>query len=494
MTASSMPEPDIPFAAPKTRWTKEDERLLAGDQSRNGKSGPDLHVVTSDESARVEYSRSDLGNAEMLAAVHGDHFRFVPARRVWLVWQNGRWREDETGEIMRAAKATVRDRQTQAARIDDDDKRKREGQWALISQADPRLRAMVSVASTEPGIVLAADELDTDSYLLSCGNGVIDLRTGKLRAADPADLISLGTEVVFDADATCPRWLKFLREVFDGNQETITFIRRACGYTLSGDTREQVLFVLHGGGWNGKSVFIATMRQIVGNFAAVTPFDTFARVRERGIRNDLARLHRSRLVVASESGEGRKLDEATVKLVTGGDMIPCRFLHQEFFEYLPGFKIFLVTNHRPRVEGDDEAIWRRLRLVPFNVSFKGREDDQLADKLRGELPGILNWAIQGYLEWQEHGLGTAPAVEEATREYREDEDVFGAFLAEHCREEKDAQVAAADLRNAYEAFCKDLGERPLTSSALGKRLARRGIKVERPGGKRIYCGIRMETP
>jgi P4 family phage/plasmid primase-like protien len=394
MTASYYPQDDTPPGVTPSRW----KEMKLEQARRNGDTGPDLHVVPDP----VEYSRSDLGNAEMLAAEHGERFRFVRAGRAWLVWKQGRWREDETGEVMRAAKETVRDRLVQAASIEDDDKRKREGQWALNSHSDQRLRAMVSLASTEPGIVLAATELDTDPYLLACGNGVVDLRTGKLRAPDPADLISLGTDVAFDPNATCPRWLKFLREIFDSNQETITFMRRGCGYTLSGDTREQVRFVLHGGGWNGKSVFIATMRGIVGSFAAVTPFDAFARVRDRGIRNDLARLHRSRLVVASESGEGRKLDEATVKLVTGGDMIPCRVLHQEFFEYLPGFKIFLVTNHRPRVEGDDEAIWRQLRLVPFNVSFKGREDDQLTEKLRGELPGILNWAVQGYLEWQEH--------------------------------------------------------------------------------------------
>jgi len=277
--------------------------------------------------------------------------------------------------------------------------------------------------------------------------------------------------------------------VFDDDEELIGFVRRASGYALTGDTREQALFVLHGGGCNGKSVFIETMQRIAGGFAAVTPFDTFARVRDRGIRNDLARLHRSRLVVAAESGEGRKLDEATVKLVTGGDVIPCRFLHQEFFEYRPGFKIFLITNHRPRVEGDDDAIWRRIRLIPFAVSFQGREDTHLAKTLTGELPGILTWAVQGCREWQQHGLGLPAAVEAATTQYREDEDVFGAFLAEQC--ELHGEVEAATLRAAYEAYCKDLGEKPLTASSLGKRLTRRGIKATKSNNVRTYSGLRL---
>jgi putative DNA primase/helicase len=205
---------------------------------------------------------------------------------------------------------------------------------------------MVSLASTEPGIVLAADELDRDPFLLACANGVIDLRTGLLRPHDPADLISLGTDVVFDPNATCPRWLSFLREVFDGDEETITVMRRASGYALTGDTREHVLFVLHGSGRNGKTTYVETMKKIAGDFAKPTPFDTFARVRDRGTRNDLAGLHRSRLVVAAESGEGRKLDEATVKLVTGGDSIPCRFLYGEYFSYLSSTDGKTTDNHR----------------------------------------------------------------------------------------------------------------------------------------------------
>jgi putative DNA primase/helicase len=478
--------PERPLHVSQTVW----DAITSTQQGRNGR---DLHVVPDLPVPVIEYSQSDLGNAEMLAAAHGGRFRHVRARKAWLVWRDGRWREDETGEIMRAAKETVRDRLARSATIDDDDKRKREGNWALVSHSDQRLRAMVSLASTEPEIVLAADDLDRDLYLLACANGVIDLRTGEMRPHDPAGLISLGTDVVYDPDAICPRWLQFLEEVFDGDQELIAFIQRASGYALTGDTREHVMFVLHGSGRNGKTTYVETMRKIVGDFAKPTPFDTFARVRDRGTRNDLAGLHRARLVVAAESGEGRKLDEATVKIVTGGDSVPCRFLYGEFFSYKPSYKIFLITNHRPGVEGDDDAIWSRIKLVPFEVSFKGREDKKLDATLAGELPGILAWAVRGALEWQRVGLGTADAVETATEQYREDEDVLGAFLAERCQEERHANVAAAALRAAYDTYCKELGEKPLGASALGRRLTRRGVKAVKTNGIRTYVGLRLNN-
>ena len=199
-------------------------------------------------------------------------------------------------------------------------------------------------------------------------------------------------------------------------------MRKLAGYSLTGDTREQLVPVLYGAGCNGKDTLIKPVQRIAGEHAQPASIDSFMAVRNRGVRNDLAGLHRARLVVASESAEGRKLDEATVKSVSGGNSIAARFLYGEFFEFTPMFKVWLITNHRPRVEGDDDAIWRRLRLIPFSVSFLGREDRDLDGKLETELPGIFAWAVRGCLEWQTDGLGLPAAVEEATREYRADEE------------------------------------------------------------------------
>jgi putative DNA primase/helicase len=448
----------------------------------------DANVVELSDHTR--YAATDLGNAQMFAALHGDRFRFVPAQRRWLAWDRTRWREDVTGEAERAAKVTARELLNRAVKLEGL-AQKDAVRWAMHSQAEPRLRAMLTVAGTEEGIALAPDDLDANPWLLSCDNGTLDLRSGELRPNDPADLISLGTDVPYDPDATCPRWLQFLREVFDGDQDLVGFVRRAVGYSLTGDTREHVLFVLHGAGCNGKTTFVEQVQKVAGDLSQTSPFDAFMRVYGRGVRNDIARLHRSRLVVAAESGEGRRLDEATVKLLTGGDTVAARLLYREFFEFQPAFKLWLVTNHRPRVDGDDDAIWRRIRLIPFDVSFEGREDQQLAAKLDAELPGILAWAVAGCLEWQRHSLGLPDAVKNATREYREDEDVLGAFIDEHCT--LDGEVLVATLRMVYDAYATDLGEKPLAANILSRRLSKRGITTRKTtGGKRAYVGITLK--
>ncbi|MCC6223447.1 MAG: hypothetical protein IT201_08160 [Thermoleophilia bacterium] len=447
-----------------------------------------LELAGLPEPPRVELT--DLGNARMFAHDHTGRLRYVVQRRQWLAWRDGRWRPDDDGTAMRAAKETVERMLTRAVTLDGDE-RKRAIKHALAAQDEPRLRRMLELAGTEPGLALTAANLDADPWLLACPNGTLDLRTGQLRDHDPADLISVGTDVPYRPDATCERWQRFLLEIFNGDQELAEFTRRAVGYSLTGDTREHVLFVLHGAGCNGKTTFLETVKRLLGGLAATAAFDTFARVRgDRGPRNDLARLHRARLVAAAESGEGRRLDEATVKQITGGDTVAARFLYGEHFEYRPRFKLFLATNHRPRVDGDDDAIWRRIRLVPFAVGFRGREDRELDQALEAELPGILRWAVQGCLAWQRHGLGSAGAVEQATADYRRDEDTLGAFLAERCELGHDHETTPADLRDAYERYCREIGERPPAASVLGKQLSRRGIT--RAGRSNNYRGVALK--
>jgi putative DNA primase/helicase len=432
---------------------------------------------------------TDAFNARLFAQMHGHRFRYVTAWRRWLVAESGRWYRDETGEIARAAKGTARHLYAAAGQIEDPEHRKRLAAHAIKLESEPRLRSMIELAKSEPTIAVAPEQLDADPLLLAAGNGTLELRTGKLREPDPDDLLTRGTDVPFDSDADCPRWRRFLAEVFDSDRELIAFVQRFAGYSLTGLTDEHVLAVLHGTGCNGKSTLVETVRQVIGDYGATAAFDSFSRVRgDRGPRNDLARLHAARMVIAAESSEGRRLDEATIKQLTGGDTVAARFLYGEHFEFVPRFKLWLVTNHRPRVDGADDAIWRRLRLVPFEVSFEGREDRNLRAELDGELPGILRWAVEGCLAWQRDGLGEAAAIEQATREYREDEDVLGAFLAERCEGEGEVETTA--LREAFEQFCKELGERPPAGNVLGRQLARRGI--HRAGsGRRVYRGVTL---
>jgi len=432
------------------------------------------------------FALTDLGNAERLVAAHGRDLRYV-AGLGWHLWDGRRWQRDDTGEPLRRAKLTARAILHDAANCDDADERKALLRWARASEAEPRLRATVSLAASEQEVVARAADLDADPFLLTVLNGTLNLRTGKLHPHDPADLITSVTEIAYAPEAECPRWLAFLCEVFAGDEELIGFLQRFAGYCLTGDTREHVLAVLHGAGRNGKSTFLRVLQQLLGEHAVTSSLEAFLRTRgDRGPRNDLARLHRARLVSAAESGEGRKLDEATVKELSGGDRISARFLYAEEFEFTPRFKLVFVTNHKPRVS-DDDAIWARLRLVPFDVCFEGREERTLPAKLEAELPGILAWAVQGCIDWQHDGLGQAGAVTRATTAYRQDEDVLGAFLEERCTMQ--GEVESVALREAYETYCKQIGETPLAANVLGKRLARRSIvKIKRSG---VYRGVSL---
>lgn len=442
---------------------------------------------------RVRRELTDLGNARRFAADHADRLRYVVQRGQWLAWRAGRWREDDDGEHVRAAKKTAEAMLAEAMTLDGDE-RKRAIKHALASQDEPRLRRMLELARTEPGLALTVERLDADPWLLACQNGTINLRTGDLRPHDPTDILTLGTDIDYHSDAACDRWQRFLLEVFDGDQELVSFVQRAVGYSLTGDTREHALFICHGSGANGKTTFLEAIKRLLGGLAATAAFDSFARARgDRGPRDDLARLHRARLVAAAEAGDGRRLDEAVVKQLTGGDTIAARPLYGKHLEFRPQFKLWLATNHRPRVDGADDAIWRRIRLVPFNVSFTGREDRELAQALEAELPGILAWAVNGCLAWQEHGLGSAQAVDAATRDYREAEDVLGAFISERCHVGPGCGCDAGVLRAAYEDFCREIGENPLGTSALGRAIAKRGYGVERAMKGRRYRGLEPMT-
>jgi len=457
--------------------------------------GDELHIRSQRHAEADEpvaaHPRTDLSNAELFAELYAHRLRYARERRTWLHYNGGRWQPDRTGEPERASKDVARRLLAIAAECEDGDERGKAAKWAATSQGEPRLRAMLTLAATEPGIAIADSDLDRDPFALALADVTVDLRTGRTFEPNPGDLITRASPVTYRPNARCPRWERFLLEIFDGDLELIRFVQRLIGYCLTGDTREHVLAVLYGVGGNGKSTFLEIVKGLLGDLAVTAAFDTFTRARgDRGPRNDLARLRGARVVTASESGEGRRLDEATVKEITGGDTIAARFLYGEHFEFKPEFKLLLAANHKPRVDGDDDAIWRRLRLIPFEQNFEGREDHDLIDTLRGELAGILNWAIEGCIAWQNDGLGAAAAVTHATRAYRADEDQLGAFLAD--RMHPGGEIGAVELRGAYEQWCEENGERPLAGNALGRRLVHRGINAERrTAGRRVYVGLSL---
>jgi putative DNA primase/helicase len=329
-------------------------------------------------------------------------------------------------------------------------------------------------------------------------NGTLDLRTGQMRQHDRADLLTKEAPVIYDPSATCPTWEAFLTRVMGGDAELIGFLQRAIGYSLTGDTREQVIFLLYGTGANGKSTFLETIRTLLGDdYARQVRTETLTDSnRGTGPTEDLARLKGARFVSARETEEGKRLAEALIKELSGGDTLTARFLYSESFEYRPAFKLFLGANHKPVIRGTDYAIWRRIRLVPFAVTIPPEEQDQnLGAKLAAELPGILTWAVRGCLSWQKNGLGTPAAVTAATAAYRMESDVLSAFLAECCVTNPKGEVQAGPLYTAYKSWCEDNGEKWMTGQMFGRRLTDRGFdKYADRTRHTFYLGLTLPAP
>jgi putative DNA primase/helicase len=320
-------------------------------------------------------------------------------------------------------------------------------------------------------------------------NGVVDLRSGELREHNRADLHTKQAPVDYRPDAQAPTWKRFLREVMPSAEDR-AFLQRAIGYSLTGDVSEHVLFVLHGNGQNGKSVFLETIRAALGDYAQQAPPELIVARRTGGIPSDVARLQGARFVTASETEDGGRLAESMVKQLTGGDRIAARELYGKFFEFDPTHKIWLATNHKPQVFGSDEAIWRRIQLVPFEVTIaKDRRDKRLIHTLRTELAGILAWAVEGCLEWQRDGLGESARIVAATEEYRIESDVFGSFLDEHCVVGDAESAPASVLYQEYEIWASNSNLRPMTKVAFGRKLAERGFKKSRTGKANVNVWV-----
>jgi putative DNA primase/helicase len=351
---------------------------------------------------------------------------------------------------------------------------------------------MLVLARCDRGLADAGASWNKDLFTLCAGNGVVLLDSGTLRPGYPADRITLHTSIPFDPSAKCPRWDQFLAEIFRDNPELPDFIRRAVGYSITGDTSEQCLFLLYGKGANGKSKFLGALRETLGDYAYNTPFSTIELSDRSSIPNDLAALVDRRFVTASETNPSARLNEARIKALTGGDAITARFLHCEFFTFRPVAKFWLSVNHKPRVSDDSYGFWRRVRLIPFTREFRGPEDDQhLEEKLRAELPGILAWAIRGSIEWRRDGLNSPACVTTATEQYRIESDPLAEFVEERCVQAAAVSVPARELYRAYTKWAEDRGMKEserLSNTAFGTRMSQRFEKQHAKQGN-LYAGI-----
>lgn len=361
------------------------------------------------------------------------------------------------------------------------------------AQSISRINAIVEVSRSS--LRIASSHFNTDPFLVGCRNGVLDLRAGKL--VKPSCIITrrLGTE--YDSQAKCPSFIRFLKQVFDDDKEKIDFVRRGVGYTLTGSVAGQCLFVVIGSGANGKSTFLKIIQELMGDYGTSLPSNSLMVSKFGNDKtDDIASLAGRRFVSASEGEIGQKLAVSKVKLMTGGDTIPCRPLYGQYFNLKPEFKIWFGTNDLPVIQGGDEAIWRRIHVIDFPVSFKeGQRDSGLFDRLKLELPGILNWALQGVQELGEmkNGFLNPPAsVRNETTRYRSDSDTVASFVEVSCDRVEDAIERMNVLHSAYGRWCETSGLEPLSSNMFGKELTRLGFPVIRRKDGNGRLGIRLK--
>jgi putative DNA primase/helicase len=444
----------------------------------------------------VRRTMNDAGNAERFARQWGDHVRYVPELRQWLVWSDERqWQLDSTSSVMEMAKRTASDIYGEGDQVNDADVRKAVAAHSAGSQQAPRLEAMLKLAQSIPALVAPIASLDTDPWALGVENGTLDLRKGVLRRPLREDYITRVAPVAFDAEAECPTFVQFLEQITDGNQELIEYLQRLMGCMLTGDTREQRLFFLYGTGANGKSTLLNVCKEILGpDLCRQTPSETImARQNRSGPTPELACLHGSRAVMTTEVDEGSFLSESLVKQMTGGDPVPARHLYGKPFEFIPCFKLLVAGNHKPTIRGSDEGIWRRIDLIPFNVTIpSNRRDPWLPARLRAELPGILNWALAGCRAWQNDGLKRPPAVIEAVAEYREDMDVLGQWVSEMCEVGPDLEIRGGAAYESYRFWAVASGFRPWSSGTFGSRMHERYERRRAAGGV-VYVGVALRS-
>jgi putative DNA primase/helicase len=462
---------------------------------------PQNHLFTPYEGhnflAPGTYPLTELGNAERIVHLHKDKIKHSPERG-WLIWSGKRWKEDTGNQIEVIAAKTLRGIYQEANRATDDKVKAAIFKWA--KRCESRNIRLNAVADTRPHVSVSNELLDSNPYLLNVQNGIVDLQTGKLLEHDSAHLITKLAPVVYDQEAAAPRWERFLQEIFikengQPDYEVIHFMQKAVGYSLSGDISEEVIFFLTGSGGNGKSKFLEAIQSVLGDYAKQTNANTFIRKQnDTNINNDIARLDKARFVSAIESEQGQQLAESLVKQLTGGDKIAARFLRKEFFEFRPEFKIFFSTNHKPIIRGTDDGIWRRVRLIPFNARFTGsKRDTSLSDKLEKELPGILNWAVEGFRLWKKEGLKPPQTVTAASQSYRDEMDIIKPFLDSYCLIDENAKEVAVKIYRSYKAYCHENGEIELNNRAFYRILEARGFELkDGSGNKRFLHGLKLK--
>jgi putative DNA primase/helicase len=452
---------------------------------RPGEARTQSSETSADEQPAQAPLLSDDALALMFTEAHRGTLRFTAELGHWHQWTGARWERDITLHVY------DRIRQVCRAAVADCTKERVAGQVASAKT----VAAVERLARADRAHAATVAEWDAHEWLLNTPGGVLDLRTGDLQPARPDLYLTKCTAVTPGGDA--PTWRRFVDWATGGDTDLADFLQRVAGYALTGSTREHALFFLHGTGGNGKSTFLGTLTEILGDYAVTSPVDTFTASNGERHPTELAMLRGARLVQSQETEEGRRWAESKLKALTGGDPIAARFMRGDFFRFRPEFKLIIAGNHRPHLRSVDEAIRRRFHMVPFAQRISdARRDEELPEKLRREWPGILQWAVDGCQWWLEVGLRPPESVRAETEQYLEAEDSFAAWLEETCDVRSTYSATAADLFASWSAWAERAGEHPGSMKRFSQNLQNRGFAPFRSGhgNVRSFRGLTLQLP
>ncbi len=458
---------------------------------------PYASTLATTSGPHVDWSlHGDVRNARFFADKWNGQLAYVHERKRWMHWTSSRWAMCVAGEEIERAKETCQALYKAAGQelALEPEKAQKLAREAAQAHLSPRIKAMVGLAQSDPMLAVSSTRLDADNLLLGVGNGVVDLHKASLRSNEPGLFITRYCNADFDPDAGCPRWLQFLEEVFQGDQATITSVQRLLGYTLTGLSTEEFLVFCVGFGANGKSIFGNVVAHIVGDYAKTAPSTLLAARRgdDHSPRGDVAMLDGVRMVSVNELPAGMRLDEQVVKQLAGREPISARQLYGEFFTYQPRFSVWVRTNHKPIIKGDDDGIWRRIVVVPFRRKFEPHErDPDLEAKLLAECDGILRWMVEGAQKYLKQGIYFSPAMQAERQQFRKDSDILGEFLEERTVGQPGGKVEQTYLYSKWAAWCEGNGTHPGAKKTFTQRLAERGFPAGKSDGKRFYVGLQV---
>ena len=431
--------------------------------------------------------RSEEDLARRFAEAHKDDLRYVNEWGKWFVWKGDHWAEDKTLMAFNEARTISSSAASEA-----------ENPRAALTLASAKtVTAVERLAKADRRLAATADQWDQDPNVFNTRGVAIDLATGAPRPARPDDYATKRATVAPAAKAECPQWLEFLSRVTGGDRDLVAYLQRVVGYCLTGHTREHALFFLYGTGSNGKRVFVNTVSSIMGDYAVTAPIETFTETRQDRHETELARLQGARLVTANETVAGKHWNEARIKMLTGGDKVPARFMRQDYFEYVPQFKLMMSGNHKPALRSVGEAMRRRLHLIPFMVTIPLKEQDhELPEKLKKEWPGILRWAIEGTALWRTEGLKPPQVVVNATAEYFDAEDDVENWIKDCCVRDANATHTSTELYLSWKNWAERTGRVGGAGSQtnFSKSLAEKGFAKDHSKRGTVFAGLLLNNP